>query len=132
MVQTLSGGDVKVDQISNKQYKEVLIALDHEKFAKEALPDLLRVLSESPHLSIEEALNKIGVSIMSKDDLRLIVKDAIAKNQNLVKTKGGDSQSTLMGVIMRQVRGKIDGKIVNEVLVQELSNSVNQSNNVRD
>jgi glutamyl-tRNA(Gln) amidotransferase subunit E len=132
VVQSLSGEGVKVDQISNKQFKQVLIALDQKKFAKEALSDLLKVLSENPELSAEEAVNKIGLSMMSKDDLRLIVKDTIAKNPNLVKTKGSASQSTLMGMIMRQVRGKIDGKIVNEILAQELNSSVNQSKDVRD
>lgn len=132
VVQSLSGEGVKVDHISNNQFKEVLAALDQKKFAKEALPDLLRVLSENPQLSTEEAMNKIGLIMMSKDDLRLIVKDTIAKNQSLVKTKGSASQSSLMGMIMRQVRGKIDGKIVNEILAEELYSSLNQGNNVRD
>ncbi len=127
VVQSLSGEGVKIDEISNKQFKEVLIALDQKKFAKEALPDLLRLLSENSQLTTEEAMNKIGLSMMSKDDLRLLVKDIITKNQNLVKTKGNASQSTLMGMIMRQVRGKIDGKIVNEILAEELSGSVSQS-----
>jgi glutamyl-tRNA(Gln) amidotransferase subunit E len=131
VLRSLSGDGVNVDQISNEQLKAVLIALDKKKFAKEALPDFLRVLSENPQLNIEEAINKIGLSIMKEDDLRLIVKNTIAKNGDLVRSKGNASQSTLMGMIMRQVRGKIDGKIVNDILAQELSNSVNQDN-VRD
>jgi glutamyl-tRNA(Gln) amidotransferase subunit E len=33
-----------------------------------------------------------------------------------VKTKGMSAVGPLMGVVMKQVRGKADGKLVNEVL----------------
>lgn len=123
-VQNLSREGVKIDQVTNKQFKEALTVLNQGKFAKEVLPDLLRILSEDNQMTVLEALKNTGIGAISEGDLVRIVREVIAENQGLLKSKGSLSHSTLMGKIMQRVRGKIDGKIVNDVLSRELRESL--------
>jgi glutamyl-tRNA(Gln) amidotransferase subunit E len=125
-VQSLSREAVEVERISNERFKDVLIALDTGKFAKEALPELLRILSSNPQMNLYEALAQSGFGLMSERELAELVQEIIVENIEIVKSKGTASQNTIMGKVMQRVRGKIDGKLVSEVVSRELNKVLGQ------
>ena len=47
-----------------------------------------------------------------------IVDEIIQQNLELAKTKGQSAHSILMGKVMQKVRGKADGKLVNETVAK--------------
>lgn len=119
-VQNLSREEVEVDNVSNDRLKELLIAIDKGKFAKEALPEILRILASNPETKLDEALARSGFESLDEANLAKIVRDVIGANIENVKSKGMASQSMIMGKVMQKVRGKVDGKIVNEAVSREL------------
>ena len=44
------------------------------------------------------------------------------KKKEIIKEKGNDSFSILMGEAMKQLRGKVDGKIVSDKIQKLLNN----------
>lgn len=100
---------------SDAELAEILGALDAGKFAKEALPVILHRLMESGG-PVEAALAGVGLTPLSREELERLANDVIARNDRLVAERGDRARSALMGDLMREVRGRRDGKEVAEVL----------------
>ncbi|MGC8592910.1 MAG: Glu-tRNA(Gln) amidotransferase subunit GatE [Nitrososphaeria archaeon] len=80
--------------------------------AKEAVIDLARYMLEKG-LSLDNALKEMNIEKLSVDDLRKIIQEKISEvlQENIEPAK---LYGTLMGRVMSVVRGKIEGKIVDE------------------
>jgi glutamyl-tRNA(Gln) amidotransferase subunit E len=99
-------------------------ALSQNRFAKEAFPRVLREAAAEPTLSLDALLAKVGLTMMSEEDLARVVDQVIQQNFDLVKSKGTGAQNILMGKVMQVVRGKADGKLVNDTLASRLSDAL--------
>ncbi len=86
------------------------------KISKEALQDILEIACKRK-ISVKEAIKKSGLKAINKRELKNIIKRVFDENPDLVKKK---YFSALMGEIMKEVRGKIPGKVVSELLKKEL------------
>jgi len=58
---------------------------------------------------------------MDEDELNGILDKIIQNNIELVKKLGDQSVTTLMGLAMKEVRGKASGKMVNDLLRKKIS-----------
>ncbi len=56
----------------------------------------------------------------SEDELNGILDKIIQNNMELVKKRGERAVVTLMGIAMKEVRGKFSGKIVNDLLRKKI------------
>jgi len=109
---------VPVEKLTEENLLEIFRALAHKKFSKEKLPDVLKAQAENPSLGIEKVLEKAGTEALQLEQLRHIVKDVVSTNQQALTLP--NPEKALMGLVMERVRGKISGKIVAEVLKEEV------------
>jgi glutamyl-tRNA(Gln) amidotransferase subunit E len=113
--------NVPIDNISEEQLFKTFEFLVQGKYAKEALPDILTLVATHPDKPLDnELLKSAGLTTLSKDEVTTIIREIIAQNEDLVKEKEMDAFGPLMGEVMKQVRGKIDGKTVSTLLKQLL------------
>jgi len=84
--------------------------------SKEAIPNVLEIACKEK-ISISDAIGKSGLKALSEEQLRAIIRKIFAKYPQLVKEK---KVSALMGEVMKETRGKIDGKTVSKILNEEL------------
>ena len=120
-LQNLQRKGVAVSSIQQQSIIDLFVALDQGRFAKEAVPQVLRILSEDSTLSISDALLRSGLGMMSEEELRRVVEQTIRENGEFLTNRTKESaQAALMGKIMEKVRGKADGKLVSYVLSLEL------------
>ncbi|MCI4337070.1 MAG: Glu-tRNA(Gln) amidotransferase subunit GatE [Thermoplasmata archaeon] len=94
---------------------EVLAAVEAGTFAKEGIPPVLRELLKGAP-SVSSAIEKAGVGGLSPEALRVLAERVVDANLELCRTRGADAFSGLMGELMREVRGRRDGKEVAHVL----------------
>ena len=119
--QSLSREGADVYSIPAATLFELFKLLEEGRFAKEAMPAVLRILSKDPSLGATNALSRAGISAMSKEELTRVVDDIIRENLDLVKAKGAaGAQGALMGRVMQKVRGRADGRLVSQVLTTRL------------
>ena len=59
--------------------------------------------------------------VWMKDELDEILDKIIQNNMDLVKERGENALVTLMGIAMKEVRGKASGKTVNDLLRKKVS-----------
>ncbi|MDP2796178.1 MAG: Glu-tRNA(Gln) amidotransferase subunit GatE [Methanoregula sp.] len=108
---------IEIRAVSDEGYLAIWHAVESGRAAKEAIPDLLRsIAAGSP---VDAALAQLAPAI-SRADLETIVKKIIATRSDFVKEKGKAALGPLMGLVMEEVRGSVDGKLVCEILLREI------------
>ncbi len=109
---------VEVGKISDEDYLAIWHAVESGRAAKEAIPDLLRGLASGN--TIDEVLQKLAPAV-SSEDLESIIQKIVADRSDFVVQKGQAALGPLMGVVMAEVRGSVDGKMVSEILKKEIA-----------
>ena len=111
---------VDIRKIPDQAYLDLWHAVDSGKAAREAIPEILRSIAEGCRFS--DAVSKLAPAI-SREELETIVKKIIADRSDFIAQKGKAALGPLMGVVMAEVRGSVDGKVVSEILKKEIERS---------
>jgi glutamyl-tRNA(Gln) amidotransferase subunit E len=112
---------VEIRNVPDDAYLAIWHAVQDVRAAKEAIPDLIRSVASGS--TVEAALNKIVPSI-SRDELESLVRKIIAQRSDFITQKGKAALGPLMGVVMAEVRGSVDGKVVSEILKREIERAL--------
>jgi glutamyl-tRNA(Gln) amidotransferase subunit E len=103
--------------LSDDSLVELLKLVEGGKAAKEAIPDLIRAVSKG--MSPAEAVENVAPGI-SEEELTGIIKKIIGERQEFIREQGMRSLGPLMGVVMKEARGRADGRVISEVLKREI------------
>ncbi|MDI3486492.1 MAG: glutamyl-tRNA(Gln) amidotransferase subunit [Methanolobus sp.] len=128
VVRTLTGtlpelkrDGVEIDNLEDKHFIDVCTLIAEGGAAKEAIDTLLRALACEPGLCAKDAAEKMGLGSIDLSDVESMVEAVIRERQDFVKEKGMAAVGPLMGVVMAEVRGKVDGKTISEILKQKIN-----------
>src|SRR6267378_1840899 len=109
-----------VDGIPVDRLRELFSLLKASRFAKEAIPDVLREMVRRG-VRASEALSSLGVKGMNREELETIVDAVLEDAEDMIQARGEKAEKALMGRVMERVRGRADGKLVSEVLHARLA-----------
>jgi len=123
-IRALKRDNINIENVSETQLFEAFKNLSDGRITKEALPDIVIWLSKNEGKSVQEAIGNLGLKMLSEDELRAFIEKVIAENEKLVKERGENSFSVLMGVVMKNLRGRVDAALVSKVLRQRLGKRV--------
>jgi glutamyl-tRNA(Gln) amidotransferase subunit E len=70
--------------------------------------------------TVSEAIQNTGITSMAENELDEILDKIIQNNRELIKERGENALVTLMGIAMKEVRGKASGKMVNALLRKKI------------
>lgn len=111
---------------SNNLTKEILVEIfkkiDSGKIAKESIFLIFEKLMKKEASSVESAINILGIKSISDEELDKILDKIIEDNMSVIKEKEFNSMSILMGKSMAILRGKVDGKKINDFIINKLKN----------
>jgi glutamyl-tRNA(Gln) amidotransferase subunit E len=116
VIAELKRGGVPVDRLKREHILDVFKLVRCKTISKEGVPEVLRLLAESDTKTADEAAIELGFIMLSVHELEAIVDNVVQSQLDFIKAKGAGAVGPLMGVVMKQVRGKADGRLVNEVL----------------
>jgi glutamyl-tRNA(Gln) amidotransferase subunit E len=119
-LKALKRDGVEVDKVSEDQMREVFKSVSAGQLTKEAVSDVVVWLSKNEGKSVEEAIVGLGLRTMSDSELEALVERVIVENKKLVQDRGDGSFGVLMGIIMRDFRGRVDAAQVGKVLKERL------------
>ena len=106
----------KVENISEIDYKDIFTLLKNNEIGKEAIEEFLSSKSDNPNLSIKDIKKELKIEKISEKDLKKIITKVVDENIAILKEKEMRAMGPLMGAVMKEVRGKIDGKVVSSEL----------------
>jgi glutamyl-tRNA(Gln) amidotransferase subunit E len=84
------------------------------------------VANINERVNINEVIRAVGVSSISDEELSKGLDRVISNNMAIIKEKGMNALSTLMGRAMAEYRGKANGQKVNAMLKDKMSKMVNK------
>jgi len=109
-----------VDGIPEEHWRELFSLLRAGRFAKEAIPDVVRDMARR-RVRASEAAAGLGVRGISREELRGIVDEVVLASEALIRERGNAAEKAIMGRVMERVRGQADGKVVSEVVRERLA-----------
>jgi glutamyl-tRNA(Gln) amidotransferase subunit E len=122
-LKALKRDGIEVDKVSENQMREIFKSISAGELMKEAISDVVAWLSKNKDESVQKAIVSLGLKTMSDNELKALVERIIVENKNLVQERGEGSFSVLMGIIMKNLRGKVDTTKVSRMLKERLKES---------
>ena len=113
----LSRDGADVSAVPDEALIDLLVRVEAGSVAKEAIPPVIRALSEGQ--DIDAAISAVAPSI-GREEVRAIICAAIAEREEFVREQGMRAVGPLMGVVMKELRGRADGKVISELLKEEV------------
>ncbi|MEM3551065.1 MAG: Glu-tRNA(Gln) amidotransferase subunit GatE [Candidatus Bathyarchaeia archaeon] len=115
-LKALKRDGVQTEKITEIQIREIFKSLGSGQLTKEALPEVVTWLSKHEGRSIIEAIESLGLKVLSKEELEEIVESVIDRNRDLIIKSGSKAFGLLMGIVMKEVRGKADVELVSNLI----------------
>ncbi len=101
--------------------------LDKREIAKESVEVLFEGMMSAKIKSVDEALRQGLVQVVNDDELVKIIKGIIKNNESLVKNQRERAVKPLMGIAMKELRGKASGEAVNKMLLDGIKEALRNS-----
>ena len=112
---------VDTEKITLGMLLNVFSALKEGKFAKEGIPELLKYLSFNPKSSIDKAIEDCGLGRINLKEVEKLIEDIISSKKDFITRRGVENSfSPIMGLVMQKLRGKVDGKLISDILKKKL------------
>ncbi len=119
-LKSLRSEGVEVDNLTDEALADIIRAVAEGKVAKEAIPELIKYLAENPSSKVDEAIEALGLKAVSLEEVESLVSNIISENIEVVKARGEKAFGLIMGRVMSILRGKVDGKIVADIVRKKL------------
>jgi len=112
---------VDAEKINLEMLLNVFSALKEGKFAKEGIPELLKYLSSNPRSSIDRAIKDCGLARIDLREVEKLIEDIISSRKDFITQRGVENSfNPIMGLVMQRLRGKVDGKLISDILKKKL------------
>jgi glutamyl-tRNA(Gln) amidotransferase subunit E len=117
---------VETDSLIDEHFKGLFTAISNQEIAKEAIQDLLTALAKEPELTTQEAISKLGLSTFDPEEIENFIKKMVREKGDFIRDKGPAAVGPLMGIVMKEYRGTVDGKILSQMLKKEIDTFIDR------
>lgn len=104
--------------LGDEVLREAFDGLKEGAFAKEALPDVVAALATGRAKSVEAAVGDLGLAAADAEAVEAAARRLVEQRSEFVEERGEASVGPLMGVLMKEFRGKADGQLVSQCLAK--------------
>lgn len=122
-LKALKRDGVQVDRISENQIREIFKHIGSRSLMKESISGVAIWLSKNDDKTVQDALAALGLQAVSEDKLEALVGSVLSENRNLVKERGEAAFGVIMGILMKDLRGKVDVALVSKILKEKLGDT---------
>ena len=98
--------------------------LEEEKIAKESIEMIFKNIMDEKSQTIEEAMKNASIEAVNESDLEKIIEEIVEKNQEIVKNQKERAVGPLMGIAMKELRGKASGEMINKLLLKNIKKKI--------
>jgi glutamyl-tRNA(Gln) amidotransferase subunit E len=119
-LKALKRDGVQIDNVSDDQIKEIFRAVGTGELTKESIGDVYTWLSKNGGKNVRDAAAALGLKMLSQAELERVVDGILAGNKASVDKLGKGAFGLVMGLVMKEARGKASPEQVSQVLKQKL------------
>ena len=122
---SLHRDQVPTENLQEIHFIDMFKLVEQNELSTEAIPEVLTHLANNPSSSISETLESTGLGMMSGAEVEEIIRKIVQDQEDIIREQGERSLGGLMGAIMKELGGKVDGKTVKELLTTEINKLLN-------
>lgn len=122
-MKALKRDGVPVERIPEAHIRDVFKCVGSGQVTKEAVSEIVTWLAQHEGSTVQEATRSIGLKMLSKEELEKTIEQAIQTNRKLIEERGANAHGAIIGIVMKEVRGKADAALVSELIKQKLENT---------
>ena len=111
-----------VEKLEKRHFEMALKLIAEGKIAKEGAEEVLKIFCQNPNASVEDILSKMK----TEGDLDEFISKLVDEKIDLIRERGEKAFKPLMGLVMKEFRGKVDGKVVAEKLMSAIKVKMNE------
>jgi len=106
--------------LMNEEIIKSFELLQAGKITKESIEMIFENIMDGKSQTIEEAMKNASIEAVNESDLEKIIEEIVEKNQDIVKNQKERAVGPLMGIAMKELRGKASGEMVNKLLLKNI------------
>jgi len=106
--------------LKNEEIEKAFEMLDSDYITKESIDIIFENIMSGKSKTTLEAIKNTSIETVKESDLEEIIKKIVEKNQEIIKNQKERAIGPLMGVAMKELRGKVSGEMVNNLLLKNI------------
>ena len=115
-------------KINQSRLIDVFKLLISSKISKDAVTEIIMGICEDPQKNPEKIANDKNLLVLDEDVVREIIRKIVSNNDSMIEERKMGALGPLMGMAMKELKGKADGSIVNKILKEEINILLNFNN----
>jgi len=108
-MKSLKREGVEVEKVEDEKLVEFFRMVAKGEIAKEAAPEVIKWLAENPGKSLRDAVNALGLKPVKMEEIEAEIRKLAEEHKDLVKNNPRKATSIIMGELMKNYRGRVDG-----------------------
>jgi glutamyl-tRNA(Gln) amidotransferase subunit E len=112
--------------LKNEEVFKSFQLLEDGKIAKESVEIVFENIMAGKSKTIEEAMKNTSIQSVNENDLEKIIEDIVEKNEGIIKNQKERAIGPLMGIAMKELRGKVSGETINNLLLQNIKKKIEE------
>ena len=110
--------------LKNKEILKTFEFLEKGKIAKESIEIIFEKIMSGKSGTVEDAMKASSIETIDESDLERIIQEIVDKNEQLIKNQKERAVGPLMGIVMKELRGKVSGETVNSILMKNIQKKI--------
>ena len=106
--------------LRNEEIVKTFEFLTKGKIAKESIEIIFENIMSGKSKTIEDAIKNTAIEIVSKEEFEKVIENIIMDNKEIIQNQKERAVSPLMGIAMKELRGKVSGEMVNSLLLEKI------------
>jgi len=111
--------------LNDEQIMKTFELLEQEKINKESIQIIFEQIMSKKANDVIHALENASITQLTENELDKILDNIIQNNTDRIEQEQMRALSGLMGIAMKEVRGKASGKIINQKLKEKIQKFLN-------
>ncbi|HJJ22019.1 MAG: Glu-tRNA(Gln) amidotransferase subunit GatE [Crenarchaeota archaeon] len=106
--------------LKNEDVLKLFELLGEGEIAKESIEIIFEDIMSKKSQNVKDAMKNTSLESIDDENLDKIIKDIVEKNQEIIKNQKERAIGPLMGIAMKELRGKVSGEIINNLLLKNI------------
>ncbi|MCK5626055.1 GatB/YqeY domain-containing protein, partial [Candidatus Bathyarchaeota archaeon] len=117
---------IDVNILSEEIIQDLFSFIDSGNVAKEAIPEILVWMVKHEDVTLDDAIKALGLRMVTEKKLKEIVDRVIRDNEDIIRKRRITALGPLMGIIMKELRGKADAEKISLLLKKGIGETLNR------
>ncbi len=119
-LKSLKREGVQVENVSDEQIKEIFRSIGSAELTKESIGDVFSWLAKNERKNMRDATESLGLKMLSSEALEKLIDRVIGENKAQVVKVGKGAFGLIMGLVMKEARGKANPEVVSQLIKKKL------------